>query len=109
MDSSNKQDKEVSEGRFFAMIAYVSFLCIISLLLKKDNKFVLFHAKQGLVLFVFEVICFILSILPLVGTIIKGLGILAFTLLSIWGVWQSFRGQCGRIPFISKFSDKISL
>ncbi len=59
------KEKGTQETKLFAAISYVGFLCIISLLLKKEDKFVLFHAKQGLVLFVFEVSSFILSIIPL--------------------------------------------
>ena len=47
-----QDEQEVREGKFFAVISYVSFLCIITLILKKSNKFALYHAKQGLVLFV---------------------------------------------------------
>ena len=49
------QDKEVQEGKIYAVIGYLGILCIIPLLLKRDNKFALFHGKQGLVLFFGEV------------------------------------------------------
>ena len=74
----------VREGKFFAIISYVSFLCIITLILKKDNKFALYHARQGLVLFVMEVAAFILSIIPLLGWLIGIFGYALFLLVSIW-------------------------
>lgn len=99
--------KEIHEGKFFAVISYISFLCIISLMLKKDNKFALFHAKHGLVLFVLEVITFILTIIPLLGWILKVLGTAAFTLLSLWGVLHAIHGNLKRIPIISEMADRI--
>lgn len=107
--SVSEKEKDMQEGKFFAVISYISFLCIISLAFKKDNKFALYHAKHGLVLFVLEVASFILSIIPLLGVLIKVLGLLVFTLLSLWGVLQSLMGNYSRIPIISKIADKIIL
>lgn len=103
------KQKEIEEGKFFAVISYISFLCIISLILKKDNKFTLYHAKQGLVLFVFEVAAFILSVIPILGFLIRILGLLIFTLVSLWGILQALMGNCGRIPIISPIASKIVL
>ena len=33
------EDREVQEGKIFAMLAYLSVLCLVPLLLKKQNKF----------------------------------------------------------------------
>lgn len=106
MTDSGKQ-KEVQEGKFFAVISYVSFLCIISLVLKKDNKFALYHAKQGLVLFVFEVAAFIVSIIPLLGWFLGTFGLVIFSLFSIWGILQALMGNYERLPIISDIADKI--
>lgn len=99
--------KEVHDGKFFAVISYISFLCIVSLVLKKDNRFALFHAKHGLVLFVFEVLTFILTIIPILGWFLKVLGSAAFTLLSLWGALHALHGNLKRIPLISEMADKI--
>lgn len=103
------KDKEIQEGKFFAVISYMMFFCIIALLLKKDNKFALFHAKHGLVLFVFEVACFILSATPLLGRLINVLGVIVFTLMSLFGILQSLMGNYARIPLVSDIADKITL
>jgi len=99
----------VREGKFFAIISYVSFLCIITLILKKDNKFALYHAKQGLVLFVMEVAAFILSIIPLLGWLIGIFGYALFLLVSLWGIMQAALGIYCRIPLVTEISDKVIL
>ena len=104
-----QKEKQVQEGKFFALISYISFLCVISLLLKKDNKFALYHAKQGLVLFVFEVAAFILAIIPFLGWLIWILSFIAFTLASLWGILQVLMGEYGHIPVVSKVAKKIVL
>ncbi|MDD5282283.1 MAG: hypothetical protein PHF69_06320 [Candidatus Omnitrophica bacterium] len=104
------QDEEIiREGKFFAVISYVSFLCIISLILKKDNKFALYHARQGLVLFVMEVAAFILSIIPLLGWLIWIFGYALFLLVSIWGIMQAALGIYCRIPIVTEISEKVIL
>jgi uncharacterized membrane protein len=104
-----ENEQEIREGKFFAIISYVSFLCILTLVLKKDNKFALYHAKQGLVLFVMEVIAFILSIIPLLGWIIGVLGYALFLLISLWGIMQASLGIYCRIPVVSEISEKVIL
>ena len=101
------KEKDIQEGKFFAVISYISFLCIVSLVLKKDNKFTLYHAKQGLVLFVFEVAVFIISVIPLLGWLIGMFGVAVFTLFSIWGILQALMGNLNRFPLISDIADKI--
>ena len=104
-----QEEQQVREGKFFAVISYVSFLCIITLILKKDNKFALFHAKQGLVLFVMEVAAFILSIIPFLGWLIGIFGYALFLLVSLWGIMQSTLGIYCRIPVITEISEKVIL
>lgn len=102
-----KDIKDIQEGKFFAVISYISFLCIIALLLKRDNKFALYHAKQGLVLFVFEVAAFIISIIPLLGWLLGRFGLVIFSLFSIWGILQALMGNYNRFPILSDISDKV--
>jgi len=107
---TNPQDEqEIREGKFFAVISYVSFLCIITLALKKNNKFALYHARQGLVLFVMEVVAFILSIIPLLGWLIGVFGYALFLLVSIWGIIQAALGLYCRIPVVTEISEKVIL
>ncbi|MFA5093341.1 MAG: hypothetical protein WC543_05315 [Candidatus Omnitrophota bacterium] len=104
-----ENEQEIREGKFFAIISYVSFLCILTLVLKKDNKFALYHAKQGLVLFVMEVVAFILSIIPLLGWLIGVAGYALFLLVSLWGIMQAALGIYCKLPVITEISEKVIL
>lgn len=106
--SQGSQDKEIQEGRFFAVISYIAFLCIVSLILKKDNKFALHHAKCGLVIFVLEVATFILSVISFLQWL-KVVGLVVFGLLSLWGILQALIGNYSQIPLISKIAKEIVL
>jgi len=102
-------DLEIQEGKIFAILAYLFILCIVPLIVKKDNKFALFHGKQGLVLFIAEVTTFIVSVLPIIGPIISQTAIFIFGAISIWCIIQVLRGAYIRIPIISNIADKIIL
>ena len=98
--------EDIIDGKMYAVLAYLSILCIIPLILKKKNPFVLAHGKQGLVLFVAQVGVLILSIvLP------WGFAPLMFILLifSFWGMIAVIRGEMVDLPIVAGISQKIDL
>ena len=99
-------EKQILEGKVFAILSYLSILCIIPLVLKKDNHFVLSHGKQGLVIFVGQVAVFIASIV--FPGIIK-LGLFVLGIISLWGIIEVLKGQYVRLPVIADIADKITL
>jgi uncharacterized membrane protein len=109
MPKDSRQEDEIKQGKFFAVIAYWIFLCVLSLLLKKDNKFALYHGKQGLVLFIFLAAGFMFNILPLLGQYAYRLILLVYLVLSLWGMVQALRGKYARIPLVSRIAEKIIL
>ncbi len=97
---------EILDGKMYAVLSYLSILCIIPLIIKKNNRFVLAHGKQGLVLFVAEVAMLVLSIVfpwgfrPLM---------FIFFLWSFWGMITAIRGQFVELPVVAGIADKITL
>ncbi len=102
-------NKEVQEGKLFAILAYISILCFVPLVLKKDNRFAYFHAKQGLVLFIGEVLSAVLSVIPFFGTIIKFIALLVFSLVSVGGIIQVLMGQYWKMPYVYTVAEKINI
>ncbi len=105
----NTEDKEIKDAKVFAVIGYWVFLCILPLILKKDNKFALYHGKQGLVLFIFLVFGFMFNILPFLGNMLYKIILFVYLLFSLWGTVQALSGKYARIPFVSEIAEKISL
>jgi len=97
----------INEDKVFAFLSYLSLLCIIPLALKKENPFVLHHAKHGLILFVGEVSVFILHIL--LGQWILKLGIIMCGIVSLLGIITVLKGEHLRLPYISDIAEKITL
>lgn len=109
IQNPGSEDKEILEGKMFAVIGYISILCVLTLILKKENKFALFHGKQGLVLFLGEIACWVVAIIPFLGWIISSLLTLVFILVSLYGILQALEGKYTKIPIVSDFADKIVL
>lgn len=107
--SELKFDREVLEERFFAALGYVAFLCFIPLLLKKQNRFVQFHGKQGLVLFIFEIAAGILRAIPALGDTLGTLAFVVFSILSMVGIVKALIGESWQILVIQNLASKISL
>ena len=103
------EDKVVEEGKIFAVIGYLGILCLAPLLLKKENKFALFHGKQGLVLFLGEVASGIISVVPFIGWLVGFLGFLVLGILSLVGIIQALMGSYWKMPVVSDIADKFNI
>ncbi len=103
------EDKEVQEGKIFAVLAYLSILCLVPLLLKKDNKFALHHGKQGLVLFIGEVAVGILAWIPILGWVLAPIGSVIFIILSLTGIVQALMGNYWKCPVVSDIAKKFKI
>ena len=102
-----KSDEEINDGKIFALLAYLSILCIIPLVLKKSNPFALYHGKQGLVIFIGQVAVFIVSII--IGPGLTHFLWFVLGVFSLWGVVESLRGNYVKMPLISDVAEKITL
>ena len=98
---------DVLEGKVFAVLSYLSGFCIIPLVIKKNNAFVLPHGKQGLVLFVGEVIVFVASII--IPESLSKFCWLALGVLSLWGMIAALRGRVVELPLVWGIAQKITL
>ena len=102
------EDKEIQEGKIFAVIGYLVILCLVPLLFKKDNKFALFHGKQGLVLFLGEIAAGIIMMIPILG-FIGFLGFFIFGILSLIGIMQALMGNYWKMPIVADIADKFNI
>lgn len=103
---NNQSETAVREGKVFALLSYLSILCIIPLIFKKDNSFVLLHSKQGLVLFIAQVGVFIMSI---VFPWLLKMGMFILFAISFIGILAVLDGRRLELPVVFELSQKISL
>lgn len=109
--TSKFSKKEIEDGKLMGILSYISILSLIPYLTEKNNRFVMYHAKQGVNLFILEVICsIVLSVVgPLlwlllgVVALVSALVSLASLALSIIGIVNVCNGVTKELPYISKY------
>ncbi|MDR2019028.1 MAG: DUF4870 domain-containing protein [Syntrophobacterales bacterium] len=105
----------VDEGKLWCILAYLGILCFIPLLTQKQNRFIIFHAKQGLVLFITWMIAWILKIfvsfIPYIGpimSVVLSLVVLGCFVIGIIGIVQAIQGKEWKIPILGDFAEKLN-
>jgi uncharacterized membrane protein len=108
--SSSTQEQDVVEkGKIYAFLGYWGILFLVPILAKKDNNFAMFHGKQGLVLFILEIIVAILGSIPFIGLVIAPLGYIFCGIMAIIGMVQSLNGKYWKMPWLGKYAEKIKI
>ncbi|HRZ85241.1 MAG TPA: hypothetical protein P5277_00500 [Candidatus Paceibacterota bacterium] len=113
-----KEIKKLSEEDERKLFAFISILLsifgfLIAFVYKRNDKYVMFYAKQSLILFI---LCLIVAtidnlfkIIPLIGDIIHGILIILLMIIFIYGIFYSLSGKMKKIPFIGNISKFINL
>lgn len=102
---SPEEIKDAEANKMVAALSYIWILCLVPLFLKRDSKFAQFHAKQGLMLFVVEIVGGLVFWIPLFGWALA----MALFLLSIYSIVQVLEGKYWEIPTIGEYAKKINL
>ena len=100
--------QEIEEGKTAAILAYVPFMCFVPLVKMKHNRFALRHGKQGLVLFLIEIIALIF-LLPKISDLFWGFVIIACLAVAVTGILYAVQGRDWKIPFIGDLADKFKI
>jgi uncharacterized membrane protein len=87
-----------------AVLAYIGPLVIVSYLVAKDDSFVKFHIKQGLVLFAIEVILSIVASTMWSFWMIINLINFAIFVLSVIGIINAIQGKEEELPVVGSFA-----
>jgi uncharacterized membrane protein len=101
--------KKAEDNKLMGILSYIGVLCLIPLLTKKDNEFVFFHAKQGVVLFIAEVITAFVAAIPFLGWVIALLASLLWIILSIVGIVNVLGDKTKELPILGKYAAKIKI
>ena len=95
----------VSQNTVMAILSYIGPLVIVSYMLAKDEPFVKFHVKQGLLLFIGWVVLWILSGMFFWNFFfIVQLLNLALLIYAIIGIVNAASGKESELPFIGSLA-----
>jgi uncharacterized membrane protein len=88
-----------------AVLSYVPIVCLLPLLQDDPKSELRRHARQGLVLMLFELIILVLLI-PGVSAFLLWLGFALCMLFAAFGAWNAWQGKFWRIPIISDLAER---
>ncbi|HIJ38755.1 MAG TPA: hypothetical protein HPP80_07635 [Rhodospirillaceae bacterium] len=103
----NGATKGNCRGQLMAAMSYLGILCFVPLLMSKDDEFVYFHAKQGLVLWMWSVLAMFALHLPGLGRWLFGFSSMAVVVLSVVGLAAVAFRRNWRLPLVSSVADLI--
>ena len=93
---------EIEEGKTMGGIAYFGLLgFLIAFLTNKENKYVVYHAQQSLIL----VICMLVVPIPVIGWLV---GVFCLVLF-IMGLLNGFKGEIKPLPVVGSLAFKLGL
>lgn len=86
------------------VFSYLGILFLIPLLLCEKNKFVRFHVNQGIVLFIFEIACSLVSgfliFIPILGMILVTFVSILSIVFAILGIVNVCKNEKKELPLI---------
>lgn len=85
------------------VIAALAYILFFIPLLTNKNEYTLFHANQGLNLFLMVVACNIVAIIPVLGWIAWMIGSLAALVFCIMGIVAALNGEKKQLPVIGQY------
>lgn len=104
--------EDVRQNKVFGILAYLGILFLVPLLAAKDSQYARFHANQGLMLFIVDIIlgvCVgfistILAFIPILGWVLipvvsSSVGILILVMI-ILGIVNACSGEPKKLPII---------
>ena len=120
-DHTEEYDNEdIEAGRFLSVLCYLWIFVLIPVFAAKDNGFVRFHRRQGILTFVLNTVYMILMfiILDIVrvtvgswGVIIFGvllyIGLAALAALSACGIINAVKGKAKELPLIGATAERF--
>lgn len=100
-----KNGNESDSGKVLGILSYLGILALIPFLSEKNNSFVVYHAKQGMNLFILEIIGSVAAsilggMLHMRGTLTSLVELAAF-ILSVIGIVYVCQGEKKELPVIN--------
>ncbi len=104
VDKEKNGNKDIKENKNIAFLSYLSFLCLIPLLMRKESRFSQFHAKQGLILLIAWIIGGMT--IPIgIGYVINA-GVI---ILSVMGLFNVNDEKMEDLPIVGDLAKKINI
>lgn len=106
--NAEKSAFDKDRGLIAALLSYVPILCLIPLIQMRDNEQARFHSRQGLLLFLIELLAVLFLIPGLSAMIWKTVLIIALG-ASVAGIIFGIQGKKYKLPIIGDIAEKMKI
>ncbi|MBQ6467071.1 MAG: zinc-ribbon domain-containing protein [Clostridia bacterium] len=96
-------NQDIQNNKVLACLSYLGLLFLVPLIAAPDSPYARFHANQGLVLFIAQLICGFVCIIPIVGWIVGAIGEVASVVFMVLGIVNALGGKAQELPVIGKY------
>ena len=105
--------EDIKDNRAIAALSYILFLFLVPMIIRRKSRFCRKSVKQGLALFVWEALIYLLSpflqVIPLVGAFFVSLFFIISIVLGFWGIRSALKEKIFIIPIIGKYFEKMKI
>lgn len=102
--------KSQSSNTLMAVLCYFGILVLIPFLTDaKNDPFVKFHIKQGLVLLIADIIASFIAAIPVIGWIVSPILWVILVILWIMGIINATSGKQTPLPILGQYAEKINI
>lgn len=93
--------QDVEENKILAMLGYLT-MGILPMVGCRNSAFAMHHVNQALWLFIGELLCCLVMIIPVLGWIIGCVGTMVLLIFTIMGIVRALKGSGEYLPFVAK-------
>ena len=106
-DATMLQRDTSMSSRLLAVMSYLGVLSLVPLVMNRDDSYVQFHARQGVILWMWEVLAIYTLLIPAVGNFFFRFSSLACLVLSVIGVLSVLLGRAWKFPVIGDWAARL--
>ncbi|UCD16868.1 MAG: hypothetical protein JSV44_10480 [Candidatus Zixiibacteriota bacterium] len=107
-ERTGKADFDRDRGVIAAVLSYIPLLCLVPLLQMRDNEQARFHSKQGLILFLIELLA-LLFLIPGLSSLVWKMVIILALGASVAGIIFGLQGKRYKLPLIGDIAEKMRI
>ena len=90
-----------------AGLSYLGVLCFASLLVARDDGFVQFHARQGLVIWMAGMVALLVLHVPVIGEWVFGTVSMVVLAYSVLGIASVLFRRAWKLPLVSWVAERL--
>ena len=109
-NQGTKQASIKGKNTLMAVLCYFGILILIPLLTEaKNDPFVKFHIKQGVILIIAVIINWVILMIPIIGWIVGFIFWIVILVLWVIGLINALSGKESELPIIGKYGQRLKI